>query len=125
MSLSPREQRVLGTIERDLADTEPFLNRALASMRLPLQYRIPPRSVTKQPHVSYAWLALIIGGLAGGVALLWAGLVLGIPDVAIPGAALTQIAPIGIGWLARSLRRKRRRTGASDPDTGRNASAGR
>lgn len=125
MTLSPREQRVLGTIERDLAEAEPFLSRALATMRLPLQYRMPLRSVTAQPHVSYVWFVLILGGMLGGVGLLWAGVTLGIPDVAIPGAALTQIAPVGIGWLARLVRRRKQRARAANPDAGRSASAGR
>ncbi|MGH3167747.1 MAG: hypothetical protein ACRDN0_17900 [Trebonia sp.] len=81
--------------------------------------------MTSQPHVGYVWLAVILGGLVGGIALLWAGLVTGIPDMAIPGAALTQIAPIGIGWLARFVHQRKRRARAADPDTGLNAGAGR
>ena len=124
MTLTPREKRDLGTIERNLADAEPFLNRALATMRLPLPYRMPARRAASQLNGSYVWLALILGGLVGGIALLWAGLVLGIPDAAIPGAALTQIAPVGIGWLARFARRRKQRARAADAGAGRNASAG-
>jgi len=131
MALSPKEQRVLGTVERDLADAEPFLNYALASMRVPLGYRITARSATGRRRVScfagYGWLALILGGLLTGIGLLWVGLMLGIPSVAIPCAALAQITPIGAGWLARWLARRRKRSAceAINPDTGRNASTGR
>jgi hypothetical protein len=44
-------------------------------------------------------------GLLIGIAVLSAGLVLGMPSMAMGGMALTQLAPV-VGWVASAFRRR-------------------
>ena len=85
MSLSAREQRILGEIERELTES---------SRR-------------------DAWLAAMIAGLLAGIAILWAGVVLRIPAMMISGAVLTQLSPVALvtrGLLAAVSGRKSTRS---------------
>lgn len=70
MSLSEREQRILGEIERDLAMSAPSTSHRLAV------------------------LIAVIASLLAGIAILSAGLALGVPGMMIGGAALTQLGPL-------------------------------
>jgi len=91
MSLSSREQRILSEIERGLTASEPSLGRALATMR-------------HGSRAGQAWALGVIAGLLAGIAVLWAGLVLGVLGMVIGGTALTQLSLVA-GWLARALSR--------------------
>jgi hypothetical protein len=129
MALSPEEHQVLDEIENVLADSEPSLSEALDSMQLPPRKRLGSRSVVSADSglTDYAWVMLILSGLLVGIAILWVGLVTGVPTIAIPAAALAQVVPLSIGLIARWIVRRRaaRTLAAGNPDTGRNASADR
>ncbi len=88
MSLSEREQRILGEIERDLAASAPL------TTRLPLAVR---RRGTKEGAGRLPVLIAVFASLLAGIAILSAGLALGVPGMMIGGAALTQVSP----FLAR------------------------
>jgi uncharacterized membrane protein len=81
MPLSARELRILSEIERDLAESS---RRAV-------------------------WVCAMLAGLLVGIALLWAGVVLGIPAMIVSGAVLTQLSPVALvtrGFLAALSRRR-------------------
>jgi len=81
MPLSARELRILSEIERDLAESS---RRA-------------------------AWVVGMIVGLVAGIAILWAGVVLGIPAMIVSGAVLTQLSPVALvtrGLLVALSRRR-------------------
>jgi fatty acid desaturase len=81
MPLSARELRILSEIERDLRESS-------------------RRTV---------WACAMIAGLLAGIALLWSGVVLGIPAMILSGAVLTQLSPIALvtrGLLAALSRRR-------------------
>ena len=82
MSLSARERRILSELERDLA----------APDRMPF-------------GADFRWVATMITGLIVGIATLSAGLVLGMPSIAVVGAALTQLGPAA-GVAAADARRR-------------------
>jgi hypothetical protein len=129
MALSPEEHQVLDEIENVLADAEPSLSEALDSMRLPPNKRLRGRSLVSADSglSDYGWVVLTLSGLLVGIAILWAGIVAGVPAIAIPAAALAQVLPLSIGLIARWIVRRRaaRAHAAGNPDTGRNASADR
>ena len=105
MSLSAREQRILSEIERDLTATEPLLGRALASMRLGLRDRMVTGGHAPRPRGRTGperWLTVMLTGLAAGIAVLSAGLGLGLLAMVIAGTALAQLSLIA-GWFGRAL----------------------
>jgi hypothetical protein len=102
MSLSARDQRILSEIAHELAAGEPRLARALTRTRLPVLRRRPLVAGGQQRHG--AWIAAILASLLAGIALLTAGLVLGILALACAGAVMTQFSPAALGYL-RARRR--------------------
>jgi hypothetical protein len=105
MTLSAREERILGEIERDLTTAEPLLGRALCTMRMGLRTRMvigkPAHRLTGR-SASQGWVIAMIAGLLVGIALMSAGLVLDVLAMVIVGTALTQLSLV-VGWLARAL----------------------
>ena len=106
MSLSAREQRILSEIARHLAAAEPRLARALVTARLPALARLRPLVAGGQQHPG-AWTAAILGSLLAGIALLTAGVVLGVLALVCAGAVMTQFAPAALGYLGARRRRSR------------------
>ena len=104
MSLSAREQQVLGEIARDLA-AEPRLARALTTVRLSAPRRRPLVARRGQRHTG-AWVAVLLASLLAGIALLTAGLVLDVLALACAGAVMTQVSP-AVGYLCARARRSR------------------
>lgn len=105
MSLSSREQRILGEIERGLTASEPLLGGALATMRPGLRRRAVAGGPARLRHGSRSgqgWAVGVIAGLLAGIAVLSAGLVLGVLGMVIGGTALTQLSLVA-GWLVRAL----------------------
>lgn len=86
MSLSEREQRILDELEQDLASSP------LARWR---------RRTNGSAGRIAAVIAAVVGLLAG-IAILSAGVALGVPGMMIGGAVLTQLCP-ALAWItARS-----------------------
>jgi hypothetical protein len=129
MALSPEEHQVLDEIENVLADSEPSLSEALDSMQLPARKPLGNRALVSADSglTDYGWVMLVLSGLLVGIGILWVGLVTGAPIIAIPAAALAQVAALSIGLITRWIVRRRadRTHAAGYPDTGRNASADR
>jgi hypothetical protein len=109
MTLSAREERILGEIERDIMESEPLLGRALASMRLGLRTRAATKPARRPVGVgaSRGWAIAMITVLLVGIAVLSAGLVLDVLAMVIAGIALTQLSLVA-GWLARALSTRQR-----------------
>ena len=104
MSLSAREQRILGEIARDLAGAEPRLAQALTTARLPALRRRALVSGGGMPPRPEAWIAAILASLLVGIALLTIGLALNILALAAVGT-VTQFGPAALSYLwARSRR---------------------
>jgi Protein of unknown function (DUF3040) len=111
MSLSARDQRILGNIARELAAAEPRLAEALTTARLPVPRRRPLVVAGGRPPRAGAWIAAMLASLLAGIALLTAGLTLDIPALACGGAVMTQVSP-ALGYLyVRARRRRSARTG--------------
>jgi len=93
MSFSARDKRVLSEIARELAAADPRLARALITGRLP----------------SSTWRAPVVIStcLVTGIALLTAGLVLGIVALFCVGAVLVQFGPAACAYLYRRSRGSR------------------
>ena len=101
MSLSARDQRILSEIACQLSAAEPRLARALAAGRLPSLRRRLLAARSRRRPVQSIWLApvVIITSLATGIALLTAGLVLGILVLCYVGAVLVQFGPAACAYL--------------------------
>lgn len=122
MALSPREQRILDEIERELSASRTTPGRVLAQVRLPL-----PGRAAGWRHGAWGdagWIAAMIVVLLAGIALLWAGLALAVPAMASGGALLTTLGPVSVGWLARWWRRTRTVPRRRMASTGREAVPG-
>jgi len=117
MPLSAREQRILDEIERGLRAPGPLRGRILARARSGFRGR-----AVHWRHGAWGntgWIAAMAVGLLAGIAVLSAGLVLGVPGVIVGGAVLTQLSPVCVGWLARRSRRAAlHRLSAGRPGTG-------
>jgi hypothetical protein len=114
MPLSPREQRILDEIERELSASGTPPGRVLSQARLALR-----GYAARWRHGAWGnagWVAVMTAVLLAGIALLWAGLVLVVPAMAYGGALLTTLGPVSVGWLARWWRRTvlRRRLASAD-----------
>lgn len=105
VSLSARDQRILDEIEQDLAATEPRLARALATGRPPRPVRGLRQAATRsRPGRGISPPVLIVSCLGAGVAMLAAGLVLGIVALACAGFVITQVSPV-LGYLCHRVSR--------------------
>lgn len=109
MQLSERERRWLAEIEGVLVEEEPRLHRAMAALSSrPLRVatiRSRLQAADRQGRARIAWSALV---LAGGVALLLAGLAIGAPWMVVAGMVTAQFGP----WLIHRHRHRRTRLGA-------------
>ena len=94
-------QRILSEIACQLSAAEPRLARALAAGRLPSLRRRLLAARSRRRPVQSIWLApvVIITSLATGIALLTAGLVLGILVLCYVGAVLVQFGPAACAYL--------------------------
>jgi hypothetical protein len=95
MSLSEREQRILSEIEREFASS-PLPGRVPLGMRLPFRSRPPAAARARwrrRANGHLGWLVAMVAGLLVGIAILSAGLVLGVPAMMAGGAVLTQLGP--------------------------------
>jgi len=93
MSFSARDKRILSEIAQDLSTVDPRLARAMATGRLP----------SRTP-----WAPVVICTcLVSGIALLTAGLVLGIVALFCVGAVLVQFGPAACAYLYRRGRGSR------------------
>ncbi|WP_300605814.1 DUF3040 domain-containing protein [Trebonia sp.] len=103
MSLSARDQRILDEIEQDFAATEPRLARALAAGRPPGPGRgLRPAAARNRPGRGISPPVLVVSCLGAGVAMLAAGLVLGIVALACAGFVITQVSPV-LGYLCHRV----------------------
>lgn len=92
MSFSARDKRILGEISDEISAADPRLARALATGQL--------------RRGRGAWLAPAVIGtcVLTGIALLTAGLVLGIVALFCVGAVLVQFGPAACAYLYRRSR---------------------
>jgi hypothetical protein len=106
MTLSERDHRILREIEHSLASTEPRLDRALNTGRLPA---LRWASVVELHHAAelkrQMWAAGAVASLLAGIALLVAGLLLNSLALLWVGIPLAQLGPCAIAYIHRKTQK--------------------
>jgi Protein of unknown function (DUF3040) len=109
MSFSARDKRILSEIARELLAADPRLARTLTAGRLPSPRRWLTGAGSPRRPGRMTWRAPVVIGtcLITGIALLTAGLVLGIVGLFCLGAVLVQFGPAACAYLYRKTSRSR------------------